>query len=81
LSFFSSDQGVTFPLEKQLGNCHITYVIISSTNVVHYNVHHSKSMVQKLGFSHGSIAINDELILLIIEGEWLESKFLMQNLF
>jgi hypothetical protein len=53
-------------------------VIISSMGGVHYNACHSKSMVQKLGLFHGSIVINDELMLLIIEGKWLESKFLMQ---
>ncbi len=30
-------------------------------------------MVQKLGFLHGSIATNDELVLLTIEGKWLET--------
>jgi hypothetical protein len=49
---------------------------------VYYNAC-SKSTIQKLNFLHGSIAINDELVLLIIEGKWLEvivyltkSKFL-----
>jgi hypothetical protein len=51
---------------------------------VHYNIC-SKSIVQKLGFLHGSIATKDEPILLIIEGKWLEvimhmSKFEFMDL-
>jgi hypothetical protein len=30
-------------------------------------------VVQKLSFIHGSITINDELVLLTIEGKWLEA--------
>ncbi len=30
-------------------------------------------MIQKSGFLHGSIATNDELVLLTIEGKWLEA--------
>jgi hypothetical protein len=66
---------VALPFQKICGNCHIADVIISSMGNVHYNACHSKSMVQKLGFFHGSIAINDELMLSIIEGKWLESNF------
>jgi hypothetical protein len=47
------------------------------------NACHSKSIVQKLGFFRGSIAIIDELVLLTIKGKWfeaimhmIESKFL-----
>ncbi len=57
-------------------------VTISPMGSVYYNAC-SKSAIQKLNFLHGSIAINDELVLLIIEGKWLEvivyltkSKFL-----
>ncbi len=32
-----------------------------------------KSIVQKLGFLRGSIVTNDELVLLTIEGKWLEA--------
>jgi hypothetical protein len=35
---------------------------------VHYNVYHSQIIVQKLGFLFGSIATNDELVLLTIKG-------------
>jgi len=66
---------VALPFQKKCGNCHITDVIISPMGGVHYNACHSKSMVQKLGFFHGSIAINDELMLLIIECKWLENNF------
>jgi hypothetical protein len=34
---------------------------------------HSKSIVQKLNFICGSIATNDELVLLTIEGKWFET--------
>ncbi len=37
------------------------------------NAYHSKSIVQKLGFFHGLITINDELVLLTIEGKWFEA--------
>jgi hypothetical protein len=53
-------------------NCHVTYVIISPTSGVHYNICRSKSTIQKLGFFHGSIVTKDEPILLIIDGKWLE---------
>jgi len=39
---------------------------------VHYNICFSKSMAQKLGFLHGSIATNDEYVLLTIECKWLK---------
>ncbi len=68
---------VTLPFQKICGNCHVVDVIIFLTSGVHYNACHSKSMVQKIGFFHGSIAINDELMLFIIESKWLESNFLM----
>jgi hypothetical protein len=71
------------PFQKVCGNCHVIDVSISPTNGVYCNVCHSKSMVQKLGFLCGSIATNDEPMLLIIKGKWLativhmiESKFL-----
>jgi hypothetical protein len=40
---------------------------------VHCNACCPKSMVQKLSFLHGSIATNDELVLLTIEGKWFEA--------
>jgi hypothetical protein len=60
---------IALPFQKICGNCHIVDVIISSMGGVHCNGCHSKSMVQKLGFFRGFIAINDELMLLIIEGK------------
>jgi hypothetical protein len=42
-----------------------------------YNICRLKSTVQKLCFLCGSIATNDELVLLTIEGEWLEAIVLM----
>jgi hypothetical protein len=59
------------PFQKLCGNCHVVDVTISPTGGVYYNAYHSKSIVQKLGFLHGSITTNDELVLLIIEGKWL----------
>jgi hypothetical protein len=57
------------PFQKVCENCHIVDVIISPMGSVHCNVHHSKSTIQKLGFLRGSIATNDEHVLLIIEGK------------
>ncbi len=52
---------------------------------VHCNACHSKSKVHKLGFLWGSIATNDGLILLTIDGKWFEvimhiTKFKFLNL-
>jgi hypothetical protein len=63
---------VTLPFQKVCGNCHVTDVIISPIGGVYYNACHSKSTSQKLSFFCGSIATNDELVLLTIEGKWLE---------
>jgi len=38
-----------------------------------------KSIVQKLGFLRGSIVTNDELVLLTIEGKWLEAIVAMRK--
>jgi hypothetical protein len=59
------------PLQKVSGNCHVVDVTISPTGGVYYNAC-SKSTIQKLNFLHGSIATNDEHVLLIIESKWLE---------
>jgi len=40
---------------------------------VHCNVYHSKSHVHKSSFLWGSIATNDGLILVTIDGKWLEA--------
>jgi hypothetical protein len=48
-------------------------VIIFPTCSVHCNACRSKSTIQKSGFLHGSIATNDEFMLLTIEGKWLEA--------
>jgi hypothetical protein len=63
---------VAFPFQKVCGNCHVTDVIISPVGGVYCNTCCSKSIVQKLSFLHGSIATNDEPVLLTIEGKWLE---------
>jgi hypothetical protein len=55
------------PFQKVCANCHD--VIISPMGGVHCNVYHSKLMVQKIGFLCCSIATNDELVLLTIEGK------------
>jgi hypothetical protein len=59
----SIDSPIAPPFQKLCENCHVANVIISPTSDVHYNACHSKSIVQKLGFLHGSIAINDEYVL------------------
>jgi len=61
------------PFQKVCENCHITNVTISPANNVYYNIFHSKSIVQKLGFFHGFITTNDEHVLLTIKGKWLEA--------
>jgi predicted secreted protein len=59
----------TLPFQKVYENCHVVDVTISPTCGVYCNACHSKSMVQKIRFLHGSITTNDELVLLIIEGK------------
>jgi hypothetical protein len=61
------------PFYKKCGNCHVTNVTISLAGDVYCNVCRLKSTIQKLGFLCGSIATNDELVLLIIKGKWLEA--------
>ncbi len=61
------------PFQKKIENCHVAHVIISQTSGVHSNVCHSKSTVQKSSFLHGSIATNNEHVLLTIEGKWFET--------
>jgi hypothetical protein len=55
------------PFQKVCGSCHVINVIISPMGGVHCNVCCSKSKVQKLSFLRGSMATNDELVLLTIE--------------
>jgi hypothetical protein len=62
------------PFQNICGNCHVANVTISTIGGVYYNACCSKSMVQKLGFLHDSIATNDEHVLLTIDGNWLESN-------
>jgi len=64
---------VTPPFQKVCGNCRVVDVTISITCGVYYTTCHSKSMVQKLSFLHGSTATNDEHVLLTIESKWLET--------
>jgi hypothetical protein len=73
IGVLSIDSPIAPPFQKVCENCHVANVIIFSTSDVHCNACHSKSIVKKLGFFHGSIAINDELVLLTIEGKWLEA--------
>jgi hypothetical protein len=47
-------------------------IIISPTNDCHCIVHCMKSKVENLGILCASIAINDEFVLLTIEGKWLK---------
>jgi hypothetical protein len=68
------------PFQKVCGNCHVANVAISAIGGVYYNAHCSKSTVQKLGFLRDSIVTNDELVLLTIEGEWLEAIMYMTKL-
>jgi hypothetical protein len=61
------------PFQKVCANCHVKEVTIFPTCGVYCNVYRSKSTIQKLGFFRGSIATNDEHVLLIVEGKWLEA--------
>jgi hypothetical protein len=62
------------PFQKVCENCHVANVTFKSLiSGVYYNVCHSKSIIQKLNFRCGSIVTNDELVLLIIKGKWLEA--------
>jgi hypothetical protein len=63
----------TLPFQKICGNCHVANVIIFPTSSVYCNACRSKSTIQKLSFLCGSIATNDEHMLLIIKGKWLEA--------
>ncbi len=55
---------IALPIQKVCVNCHVVNVIIFPMDGVHCNACHSTPMVQKLSFFHGSIATNDELVLL-----------------
>ncbi len=59
---------VAFRFEKVCENCHIVSVINFLTCSVHCNACHLKS-----SFFYGSVATNDEPMLLTIEGKWLEA--------
>ncbi len=69
IGLLSITSPVAPPFQKVCANCHVANFIISPMDGVHCNVYHSKLMVQKLGFLRGSIATNDELVLLTIEGK------------
>jgi len=64
---------VVLPFQKKFGNCHVVDATIFPASGVYYNTYQSKSMVQKLGFLCGFIAINDELVLLTIKGKRIEA--------
>jgi hypothetical protein len=57
------------PFQKVCENCHVTNVTISLVGGVYCNTRRSKLVVQKLSFLHGSIATNDEHVLLTIKGK------------
>jgi hypothetical protein len=61
------------PFQKLCGDCHVADVIIFPMGGVHCNAYCSKSTIQKLNFLRGSIVINNEPMLLTIEGKWLET--------
>jgi hypothetical protein len=61
------------PFQKVCGNFHVVDVTISPTSGIYCNDCCSKSIVQKLGFLHGSIVTNDEPMLLTIKDKWLEA--------
>ncbi len=63
----------TPPFQKVCGNCHVANVTISPTCDVYCNNFKKKLKVKKLGFFHGSIATNDEPMLLTVKGKWLET--------
>jgi hypothetical protein len=69
-----------FPFQKKCGNCHVVDVTISPMGGVYYNACCSNLTIQKLNFIHGSIITNDEFVLLIIEGKWLEAIVYMTKL-
>jgi hypothetical protein len=64
---------VTPPFEKVCGNCHVIDVTIFLACGVYCNTHCSKSIFQKLGFLRGFTITNNEHVLLIIKGKWLEA--------
>ncbi len=66
---FSITSLATLPFQKVYAKCHVVDVIISLMGGVHCNIYCSKLTVQKLGFFGDSIATNDELALLTIEGK------------
>ncbi len=68
------------PFQKKCGNCHVADVTISPMGGVYYNACCSNSTIQKLNFLHASIITHDELVLLIIEGKWLETIVYMTKL-
>ncbi len=47
-------------------------IIISPTNDCHCHVHCLESKVENFGILCASIAINDEFVLLTIEGKWFK---------
>ncbi len=61
----------TPPFQKVCENCHVIDITISPIGGV-YCID-CQSTVQKLGCFCGSIATNDEPVLLTIEGKWLET--------
>jgi hypothetical protein len=69
----SITSSVALPFQKVCGNCHVVDVTIFPVGGVYCNTYCLKSIVQKLGFFRGSLATNDELVLLTIEGKWLKA--------
>jgi len=61
-----------FPFGKYVQIVVNQNIVISPTNDCHCTVHCLKSKVENLGVLPASIAINDEFVLLPIEGKWLK---------
>ncbi len=64
---------VAFPFQKVCENCHVMDVIISPTCGVHCNLSFKINSSISFLFFCGSIATNDEPMLLTIEGKWFET--------
>ncbi len=68
------------PFQKSMWKLSCSKCHHSPIGGVYYNTYCLKSTIQKLGFLCGSIATNDELVLLTIEGKWLKAIMHMTKL-
>jgi hypothetical protein len=71
---------ITFPFQKLFTNCHVVNVIISPTCGVHYNVCHSKSMNQKLGFFVVPLKPMINMCYWLLKENNLKQLYIWQNL-